>query len=297
METTMNNQTPNFNNFDVQQSMTSMDIAEITGKRHKDVLKAIRTMEPAWEKEQGRKFALLQRYTSAGNGAMKLNPYYELTKTECLYVATKFNDQARAKLVLRWEQLERERLCRQPQPTASATAGSNLPADPSQLTRKQLLLMALEAEEENERLKAEKEELEADNYGLMIENGEKDRQIESMKQRISYLDLIDRSKNTLNTTQIAQDYGMSALAFNQLLKGLHIQYNSGGQWILYAQFLNKGYVANRQLEIIHSNKYRSYKQLTVWTNAGRHFLYNELKKKGILPLIERIQDEQKGGAA
>jgi phage regulator Rha-like protein len=31
---------------------------------------------------------------------------YELTKTESLYIATKFNDEARAKLVLRWEQLE-----------------------------------------------------------------------------------------------------------------------------------------------------------------------------------------------
>ena len=29
-----------------------------------------------------------------------------LTKTECLYIATKFNDEARAKLVLRWEELE-----------------------------------------------------------------------------------------------------------------------------------------------------------------------------------------------
>ena len=29
-----------------------------------------------------------------------------LTKTECLYIATKFNDEARAKLVLRWQQLE-----------------------------------------------------------------------------------------------------------------------------------------------------------------------------------------------
>ncbi|NDV93478.1 hypothetical protein D0T84_00910 [Dysgonomonas sp. 521] len=31
---------------------------------------------------------------------------YELSKTESLYVATKFNDEARAKLILRWEELE-----------------------------------------------------------------------------------------------------------------------------------------------------------------------------------------------
>ena len=30
------------------QHMTSLEIAEVTGKQHKDVLKAIRNMEPAW---------------------------------------------------------------------------------------------------------------------------------------------------------------------------------------------------------------------------------------------------------
>ena len=42
-------------------------------------------------------------------------PYYSLTKTECLYIATKFNDEARAKLVLRWETLERQEQERQQQ--------------------------------------------------------------------------------------------------------------------------------------------------------------------------------------
>ena len=41
-------------------------------------------------------------------GGVRLIPVYQLTKTESLYVATKFNDTARARLVLRWEQLERE---------------------------------------------------------------------------------------------------------------------------------------------------------------------------------------------
>ena len=37
----------------------------------------------------------------------ELRPCYQLTKTECLYIATKFNDEARARLVLRWEELEK----------------------------------------------------------------------------------------------------------------------------------------------------------------------------------------------
>ena len=85
-----------------QQTMSSLEIAKLTGKPHNDVMKAIRKMEPAWEKVHEGKFSLMFRETEIGNGATRKDPYYELTKTECLYVATKFNDEARAKLVIRW---------------------------------------------------------------------------------------------------------------------------------------------------------------------------------------------------
>ena len=44
----------------VQPTMTSLEIAELTGKQHKDVMKTIRNMEPAWLKVNGRKFALVE---------------------------------------------------------------------------------------------------------------------------------------------------------------------------------------------------------------------------------------------
>ncbi len=93
--------------------MTSLEIAELTGKQHKNLMRDIRNMEPAWVKIAGLKFEL-GSYEDA-NGQMR--PCYRLTKTECLYIATKFNDEARAKLVLRWQQLElaeqerRQQLC------------------------------------------------------------------------------------------------------------------------------------------------------------------------------------------
>ena len=73
--------------------MTSIEIAEVTGKPHNDVLKAIRKMEPAWEKVHEGKFSLKQRTIQTSNGATRQVPYY-----------------SRAKLVLRWEQLEMENL-------------------------------------------------------------------------------------------------------------------------------------------------------------------------------------------
>ena len=86
--------------------MTSLDIAELCGKPHNDILKAIRKMELAWVKINGGKFSLVEYKDSKG----ELRPCYSLSKTECLYIATKFKDDMRAKLVLRWEELERERL-------------------------------------------------------------------------------------------------------------------------------------------------------------------------------------------
>jgi phage regulator Rha-like protein len=65
--------------------MTSIEIAEVTGKQHKNVMQAIRKMEPAWEKVNGRKFALVEYRDKKG----ELRPCYSLTKTECLYIATK----------------------------------------------------------------------------------------------------------------------------------------------------------------------------------------------------------------
>ena len=280
-----------------QQTITSMEIAEITGKNHYDVMKAIRKMEPAWEEIQGGKFSVLQRVTKLGNGGTKKNPYYSLTKTECLFVATKFNDVARAKLVLRWEQLEKERLGQQAQPepqqpvhgSCTPAASSNLPVDPRNMSRLQILQLALQAEEENERLRAEKEELEADKYGLMIDIGQRDQEIALLQERTAYLGVIMADSTNVTATQIAQDYGMGAVSFNNLLRGLGIQYKVSEQWILYAPYKDKGYVCSRMIPIHHSDGPDTYKSLTVWTQAGRKFLYDHLKEHGVLPVIERSQ--------
>ena len=73
--------------------MTSLEIAQLTGKQHKDMLKAIRNMESGWAQVTGRKFALSEYRDPTGRSLT----CYLLTKTECLFIATKFNDEARAR--------------------------------------------------------------------------------------------------------------------------------------------------------------------------------------------------------
>ena len=250
-----------------KQTMSSLEIAKLTGKPHNDVMKAIRAMEPSWEKVSQGKFSLSSRKVEQPNGGIREYPCYELTKTECLYVATKFNDEARAKLVIRWEELEKQ----------SRTSMIALPnfEDPAEAA------MAWAKEyKEKKVLAIENKRLEDENVMLAAENQE-------LKHDKNYLDLIMRSKALLTISQIAQDYGMSGKALNKKLADMGIQYSINGQWILYAKYKDCGYVSSRSIDITRADGRPDVVLHTEWTQTGRKFLYEELKKEGIIPMLER----------
>lgn len=95
------------------------------------------------------------------------------------------------------------------------------------------------------------------------------------------------AENGIITSSIAKDYGMSADSFNRMLKGLRIQYKRGDQWLLYAPYQDKGYMTSRTTPITHSDGRVEQKVASLWTAEGRRFLYDFLKKRGIVPLNER----------
>ena len=242
------------------ETMTSLEIAEVTGRNHKDVMRSIREMEDAWVKVNGRKFALVEYKDAKG----EMRPCYSLSKTECLYIATKFNDEARAKLILRWEELETNEVSLIKVPTTFAEA---------------LRLAADQAE----KLEAQEKMLEASSKEIVELSGT----IANMQPKVTYVDKILSSKETVTTTQIAQDYGQSAKSFNILLRNFGIQHKVGGQWILYAKYLPNGYVQSDTIPIEHKDGSSGSVMHTKWTQKGRLFLYEELKKHNVLPLIEK----------
>lgn len=111
--------------------------------------------------------------------------------------------------------------------------------------------------------------------------------ISEMKPKAVYYDQILKSKNTVLVTQIAKDYGYNAYKFNQLLKTLHIQYKVREQWVLYAEYSDKGYTKSTSYPVDYHDGTYITKMRTEWTQKGRLFLYETLKTNNILPLIEQ----------
>ena len=133
---------------------------------------------------------------------------------------------------------------------------------------------------EEQKRKIELAEKEKENLALAIED---------MTPTVEFAEEVLESSNTLTATQIAADYGISAIELNKILKKEGIQYRSGGQWILYSQYKNKGYTDSKSIKAGYS-----FRKITVWTQKGQKFIYQTLKKLGIYPIngkYEQIEME------
>lgn len=101
--------------------------------------------------------------------------------------------------------------------------------------------------------------------------------------KANYCDRILNSKNSVPMTQIAKDYGMSAIAFNRMLHDYGIQYSVRNSWVLYAEYSGKNYTQSKTYQIGEDKAVIH----TCWTQKGRLFLYEFLKERGVLPTCEQ----------
>ena len=122
---------------------------------------------------------------------------------------------------------------------------------------------------------------------LQLENTQQKQLIGELKPKADYLDQILQSKALVTITAIAKDYGMSAKAFNKKLHELKVQFKQGHQWFLYSEYHNCGYTHSETVEYTHKDGRKDVTMNTKWTQKGRLFLYELLKKNGLVPVIER----------
>lgn len=240
------------------ETMTSLEIAEVTGKQHQHVLRDIDAL--LVQGLDASNFGL----TSYKDKSNREQRCYQLTKKGCLILASGYDALLREKIINRWEELETKEVSMIKVPTTFAEA---------------LRLAADQAE----KLEEQERQLAASSKEIVELSGT----IATMQPKVTYVDKILASKETATTTQIAQDYGQSAKSFNILLRNFGIQHKVGGQWILYAKYLPSGYVQSDTISIEHKDGSSGSVMHTKWTQKGRLFLYEELKKHNVLPLIEK----------
>ena len=99
------------------------------------------------------------------------------------------------------------------------------------------------------------------------------------------------AEGTVTTTQIAQVYGMMAHDLNQILVDMKLVYPCGGQLVLYARYKRRGYAKSETELYARYDGKAGARMVTRWTQTGRMWLYETLKKKGIWP----TQSLPKGG--
>ena len=117
------------------------------------------------------------------------------------------------------------------------------------------------------------------------------KQIEEMKPKVTYYDKILNSKSLVTITEIAKDYGMTGKAMNKLLNQKKVQYLVNRTWVLYSKYDDKGYTGTKTVSFSSSEGYDCSRESTYWTQKGRMFIYDLLKKDGMIPVMEREENQ------
>lgn len=248
-----------------QKYIESREVAEMVGKEHKELLRDIRRYSEQFNESN---LALVDFFTESTYKDAKgeSRPCYLITKKGCEFIAHKLTGQKgtefTAKYINRFHEMEN--VIQNHIPT-----GNDL-----------IALAVIEAQ----KMLAQKDEQIKE---LETSVQQMDAVITEMTPKADYADRILSSNDCMTVSQIAQDYGMSAKAFNKALKTAGIQRKVGEQWILYAEHQGKGYVRSKTHEYTKGNGTIGTKLLTVWSQKGRMFIYERLKKIGVFPEMEK----------
>ena len=101
-----------------------------------------------------------------------------------------------------------------------------------------------------------------------------------------YVDTILESGNALTVTQIAADYDISAVRLNKILSEESVQRKVNDQWVLYNDYMGKGYTTSKTYKYTHSDGSAGVNVSTLWTQKGRLLIHDILRARGITPIMD-----------
>lgn len=108
------------------------------------------------------------------------------------------------------------------------------------------------------------------------------KELRLLGSKADYCDEVLLSVDSVTTTQVAKELGMTGSELYRWLIALSIVYWQSGEYMLYADFARMGYAKSRthsrrnRLGIWHTERY------LVWTEEGRKFLHEVFEKKEAL---------------
>lgn len=219
-------------------TITSLEIAEITGKSHKHVLRDIRNITEDLEEQEistEPNFGLSEYIDSTGRPL----PMYELTKKGVLLLASGYDTVLRYKIIDRLEKLELERKMSTPDITVP--------------TPREIAHLILRLEDEKDKLQNE----------LML-----------AAPKVEYTEKVLTSVSGIRTTQIAKELGMTAQKLNQCLKQHGVQYKRNDQWVLTAKYQQLKFTETVTVPVLNKSGQTITSHLTVWTEKGRQFIHS-----------------------
>lgn len=150
-----------------------------------------------------------------------------------------------------------------------------------------VIKLATSLKEEREARRA----LEIKNAQQVALIAEQETKIQDMTEKSVYCEQVLASKELVEITLIAQDYGTTGRMMNRFLHSAGVQFPQGGTWVLYEDYKYKGYTQSKSFNIKKDDGTSITRMNTMWTQKGRMFLYKFLKEKyGALPIVERDEN-------
>lgn len=196
-------------------TMNSLEIARLTGKRHDNVCRDI-------EDQLGQLGGGVLRFEDTHLNEQNGQRYrcYRLPKRECMILASGYDVILRAKIIDRWAELE---------------MGSR----PKDLTRLEILRMALESEEKVQALEAQ-------------------RLLDAPK--VAAQELLSGARGAFGIREAGKQVGLGQKAFVDFLVARKIMYRLSGDLVPFQQWIDAGYFAIATGTSVHGEDAFAWRQ-------------------------------------